>query len=155
MKNKEVLRYRERLLAGIVSAADGFCAACRAVADPHDTQPGGWTVHQLAAHTRDVHLQVYGMRMRRTLAEDEPVFPNFDAEAWMAEHYDAAEPLDAILNQFKADVDDLAAVFSTLPPEAWSRLSRHETQGERTLQIWAERALAHIREHWDTVTKVG
>lgn len=155
MQKKEILRYRERLLAELAEVADGFCSACRATAEPLKEQPGGWTVHQLASHTRDVQLHVYGMRIRRTMNEDAPDFPNFDADAWMAEHYRAAEPLETILSQFKADVDELLELLPGLPDAAWSRLSRHETQGERTLQIWVERALAHIREHWDTVKGIA
>jgi len=52
-------------------------------------EKGGWNVHPLAAHTRDVDKLVYGMRARRTLEEDNPLFENFDGDAYMAEHYDA------------------------------------------------------------------
>jgi len=41
-----------------------------------------------------------------------------------------------------------------LPTEAWSRVSCHEKLGENlTLQLWVERALAHVEEHLETVRK--
>ncbi len=152
MQNKELTKYREDLINQLRTVSDGFCEACRKVADPHrKLETSGWTVHQLASHTRDVQKYVYGMRIRKTLSEDAPFFPNFDADEWMAKHYRHDEPLESILGEFQADMNELLAILPGLPVKAWSRLSRHETQGERSLQAWVERCLAHIQEHWSSV----
>ena len=66
----------------------------------------------------------------------------------MAEHYDTNEPLDEMLDEFVKNVEALNDYLTTLPPEAWSRESRHVTFGGGfTLQTWIERNLAHIEEH--------
>ena len=91
---KELIEYRTKLIARLVEAAREFRLACLAVQDvtiPLDA--GGWTVHQIAAHTRDVDKLVYGARARRTAAEHNPEFQNFDGEAYMARHYASSEPL--------------------------------------------------------------
>jgi hypothetical protein len=88
------------------------------------------------------------MRARKTIEEDNPLFENFDPEAWMAAHYDPKEPIKNMLEQFQSNVNDLCGVLSALPVEAWSRVSRHDTIGdELPLQLWVERGLAHIEEH--------
>jgi hypothetical protein len=146
--HNELYEYRAKLLARLVAAAGEFCTACRQVQDPfHPLTPDGWNVHQIAWHVRDVDQQVYGMRLRRAVNEEHPVFKNFDGDAWMAEHYDPSVPLEQILNEFLTSIYALAGWLSSLPPAAWSRPTRHEVYGEFAMQTWAERGLAHIEEH--------
>ncbi len=151
----ELLEYRMNLMERLGSAANEFRAACLAVPDPHaPLEEGGWNTHQIAVHLRDADRLVYGLRTRRTEMEDNPEFPNFDAEAYMAEHYDATESLSGVLNGFVESVEALVELLRALPVEAWSRLSRHTTLGSGfTLQIWVERNLGHIKEHLETVKK--
>lgn len=145
---KELFEYREKLIARLGEAAGEFCEACKAFKNPFETVEGDWTVHQIAAHTRDVERFIYGQRIRRTLGEENPEFTRFDADAWMAEHYDKDEPLDKMLAEFLAGVQDVCEMLGNMPQEGWSRLSRHESLGgELTSQLWVERSLAHIEEH--------
>ena len=151
---KELNEYRSNLIGRLVSTAQEFRAVCLAAPDAFAPLDDGWNVHQIAAHTRDVNDLVYGLRARRTAEEDNPEFPNFDGEAYMAEHYNAVEPLKEMLDGFVAAIESLAKRLGELPPEAWSRTSRHAMLGSGfTLQTWAERGLAHIEEHLETVKK--
>lgn len=153
---KELLEYRARLLKRLAEAAAEFREACLAVSDPFAPLGDGWNVHQIAAHTRDVQRLVYGLRARRTIEEENPLFENFDGDAYMQEHYNAGEPLGELLDGFVADVTALVERLQALPAEAWSRESRHATLGSGfTLQRWVERALAHVEEHLQTVKQAG
>ena len=147
--------YRKNLIERLANAASEFRAASLAVKDPFaPLEEGGWNVHQIAVHTRDVDQLVYGLRARRTALEEDPEFANFDGEKYIAEHYNAGEPLNALLNGFVESVDSLVGMLRILPIEAWSRESSHATLGRRfTLQTWVECALAHIEEHLDAVRK--
>ncbi|HET9590626.1 MAG TPA: DinB family protein [Anaerolineales bacterium] len=150
---KELTEYRVNLVDKLASTAKEFRAACQAVKDPYaPLEENGWNVHQVAVHTRDVDKLVYGLRTRRTALEDNPEFQNFDGEAYMAEHYDAGESLDELLDGFVESVESLADYLRSLPTEVWSRESRHATLGsDFTLQTWVERELAHIQEHLEMV----
>lgn len=149
---KELLEYREKLIARVAEAAQEFSAACEAFGDPFTKAEGEWTVHQIASHTRDVDKMVYGERIRRTLKEENPEFKSFDADGWMAANYNKDESLAEILGDFAASINDLRKTLQAMPREAWSRQSRHETMGgELTLQLWVERNLAHIEEHLQTL----
>ncbi len=151
---KELLEYRVKLIARLGEAAREFRAACEAINDPFTKVEGEWTLHQIASHTRDVEKLVYGARIRQTLNENHPEFKSFDADDWMATHYNKEETLAGILGEFSSNVEDLCKTLRDLPQEAWSRESRHETMGgELTLQLWVERSLAHIEEHWQAVRK--
>jgi len=145
---KELYEYRDKLLGRMREATDEFCEACKAFADPFTPAEEGWSVHQIAYHVRDVNREVYGMRIRRTVSENNPLFKNFDPDGWMAVHYNREETIEKILSDFTVEMGELYDMLSNVPPEAWSRTSTHEALGpDLTLQLWAERSLAHIEEH--------
>ncbi|HEX5942211.1 MAG TPA: DinB family protein [Anaerolineales bacterium] len=152
---KELAEYRANLMKRLEEAVDEFRAECLTVDDPYAPLAiDGWTVHQIAAHTRDVDKLVYGSRARRTAMEENPEFPNFDGEAYMSANYHANAPLDEVLDSLVENVRALVKWLRTLSPEAWSRVSRHTTLGrDLTLQTWVEKDLAHIEEHLGAVKK--
>jgi hypothetical protein len=152
---KELEEYRANLINRLLDTARAFRNECLAVQDIYTPlEPGGWNVHQIAAHTRDVDQFVYGLRIRQSALEDNPEFPSFDGEAYMAEHYNAQEPLSELLNGFVQSIEALVEYLRSLPRQAWSRLSRHTTLGRGlTLQSWVEKNLAHISEHLEEVQR--
>lgn len=152
---RELKEYRTNLINRLVGAGHEFRGACLAAQDAYaPLEPGGWNIHQIAAHTRDVDKLVYGWRARKTVEESNPEFQNFDGEAYMAKHYTREEPLKNILDEFVAQVESLAETLRELPPEAWARESSHIMLGRGiTLQTWVEKDLAHIEEHLKTVRK--
>ena len=152
---KELKEYRTQLINKLGAEAKDFRTACLGAKDPFaPLDEGSWNVHQVAAHTRDVDKLVYGFRAQRTAQEDNPEFQNFDGDAYTREHYSADEPLQEILDSLVQNIEALAVMLRDLPPEAWSRVSRHAKLGNGfTLQTWVERGLAHIEEHLETVQK--
>ena len=145
---EQLAEYRTRLLDRLEESAREFRAAVQSAKDAKLVHAEEWSAHQIAVHTRDVEKMVYGARIRRSIAEDNPTFENFDGDTWMSEHYDANEPLASILDELVDSVSQTVAALRTLPPETWMRPSRHETYGGGfTTQTWVERSLAHIEEH--------
>ena len=154
---RELAEYRLYLMKRLQDAANEFRAECLKVSDPQASlDADGWTVHQIAVHTRDVDELVYGLRARRTVMEQNPEFPNFDGETYMSANYRASDPLDKVLSRLVQNVQSLVEWLQSLPPEAWSRVSRHMTLGsDLTLQSWVEKDLAHIEEHLKTVRRLN
>ena len=155
---EQLLEYRQSLIERYEAAARQFREAVEtATRSTVQKEAQAWSVHQIAAHTRDVEKMVYGARIRRTLKEENPLFENFDGDAWMEKHYRADESLASMLDELTDSVRTNAALLRELPSEAWTRESRHETYGGGfTAQTWVERALAHLEEHLKTVReKVG
>ncbi|HLO31609.1 MAG TPA: hypothetical protein VK249_20825 [Anaerolineales bacterium] len=153
---KELTEYRRKLMERLAEAAQEFRSACLAIGDPYAPfEKDGWNVHQIAVHTRDVDELVYGLRASQTAMEDNPEFPNFDGNTYMAEHYDGSEPLSEVLDGFVENITVLIELLRVLRSEAWSRVSRHATLGKGiTLQTWVEKDLAHIEEHLETLRKI-
>ena len=152
---KELKDYRQSLMDKVVNTAKDFHEASLAIEDPYKPlEEGGWNIHQMAVHTRDIDKLVYSVRARRTVEEDNPEFQSFDGDSYMAEHYNAKEPLSEILNELVENIESLIKMLRTLPEEAWARRSRHATLGSGfTLQTWVERSLAHIEEHLESIKK--
>ena len=144
--------YRNHLLDRLEESAREFRTSIQSANEAKPVHTNEWNAHQIAVHTRDVEKMVYGARIRRSIAEENPLFENFDGDTWMTEHYDANEPLTAILDELVDSVFQTVAALRALPHEAWTRASRHETYGEGfTTQTWVERSLAHIEEHLKTI----
>ena len=152
---KELTEYRQKLMDRLAQSAAEFRVACLAIRNPFEPlEPDGWNAHQVAVHTRDVDMLVYGMRARRTLVDDNPHFPNFDGEAYMAQHYDPNEPLVELLDGLGTSIRSLVDLLSSMPADGWSRLSSHETLGNGlTLQSWVEAGARHLEEHLATLKK--
>ena len=150
---KELNEYRTHLIDKLLASAKEFREVCLAVKEPFmPLEEGGWNVHQIAAHTRDVFQLVYGLRAKRTAEEENPKFQNFDGLGYAREHYEPSESLKAMLDGFVKNVEELVSRLRTFSAETWSRVSRHEKLGSGlTLQLWVERGLAHIQEHLETV----
>ncbi len=152
---KELFEYRTRLIEKLITTARDFREICLAVKNPFaPLEEGGWNIHQIAAHTRDVDKLAYGLRVRRTASEENPEFESFDGEKYAQEYYNPNEPLSDMLDGFVASIQSLVELLRELPVEAWSRESRHATLGSGfTLQTWVERSLAHIEEHAEAVKR--
>lgn len=150
---KELTEYRAKLTEKLEEVTQSFREECLKVMDPRaPLDATGWNVHQIAVHTRDVDELVYGLRVRRTAIEENPEFPNFDGESYMASNYNSSEQLHEILDSLVENVRSLVELLRGLPVEAWSRVSHHTTLGgDLTLQTWVEKDLAHIEEHLETI----
>jgi hypothetical protein len=108
---------------------------------------GGWSAHQRAVHVRDVETQAYVPRVHRMLAEEDPRLVDFDAEAFMGEHYSSVEPAAQIVQDVVQARQGVRRVLAFDDARAWSRTGRHPALGVCTLQAWVERAVAHLEEH--------
>ncbi len=110
-------------------------------------QPGEWSAHQVIFHVRAADEQAYGPRLMRILREDRPELEDHDEVAWMTDHYDPGESAQAVLQRWQAARQGWADLLQTAPAASWSRSGLHPFYGERTLQWWLERAVAHGEDH--------
>ncbi|HKZ44998.1 MAG TPA: DinB family protein [Anaerolineales bacterium] len=145
---EELLEYRQRMINRFAEAPALIDSAMAKIpAHNQSLEEGDWNAHQVITHMRDVNSQVYLPRLQRIMTESDPIFKNFDGDAWMVDHYDPHEPLGAILNELKEQCLSTAEWLHQLAPPSWNRNGIHPTIGTHTLQWWVERTLAHINEH--------
>jgi hypothetical protein len=147
---EELLEYRNRLIGRFAGQAEDLRLAIERFSQEalhSPLEPGGWTPHQVLAHVRDVETQAFRPRMLRILEQDHPTLEYFDEQAWMSEHYDAGEPIAALLAAFGKARESNPVLVKELPSQAWNRMAFHPHWGHRTLQWWVEYAVAHTDEH--------
>ena len=150
MPDDLLIDYRRRLLARYLQQPEEFAEHLAGLDDDvarKPIKPGEWSAHQVLFHAGSVDQQAYGPRLRRVLREDRPTLEDYDGDGWMAERYDPAEPIQFILERWHSVRQDHAAELAGAPPEDWSRTGLQPYWGERTLQWWVERAVAHADEH--------
>jgi hypothetical protein len=126
-----------------------------------DAGVGRWSCRALLAHLMDCEL-VYSYRIRRVLAEDGPVFENFDEDAFVD------SPLYGMRGRDPADTrGDTAvrtppgamaaaihtlrqmtgAVLYQLDPAEWERTGMHPTEGPMTLRELVSLHTWHLEHH--------
>ena len=146
----QLFEYRLRLLTQLEQQPAEVAALLAALPESAWYQPRsltGRSLHQLAAHVRDLETLAFLPRLRRIMTEDRPILEAFASHDWSSSGYRPDEPMTSILanwSQARAEVLDL---LPTVSQAAWSRTSFHSPSGPRTLQWWAERTLKHVREH--------
>ena len=155
---EELYAYRKNLLAslaGIVAELQQTAVSIPANAWHTPPAPGQPTPHHTLAHLRAVEAQAISVRLRRILDESEPYLPLFDDDGWMAAHYDPAEPVQSILDDYARLRQQELTWLQDLPPITWNRTARHPWWGVRALQWWVEQCLLVARQHLEQLAPAG
>jgi hypothetical protein len=118
-------------MPGELQSAARRLTAEAAVAAPAD---GGFSLVEQAWHLADLEREGFGARIRRLLAEKDPMLPDFDGARIAAERnyrgLSLAEGVAAFLAARTANV----ALLRSLPEGAWGRSGRQEGVGAITLR---------------------
>lgn len=113
---------------------------------------GEWSGLETLTHVRDVIVHVYGLRIRRLLYEDAPVFADFDEEGYRRASLARGESAEHLLDTIIAEHEQLARLLETLPDEQWARAGRHPTLGTMSIEFLAGRVGEHAEEHAAQIT---
>jgi hypothetical protein len=108
-----------------------------------------WSSLEYACHVRDVYRR-YRARIELMLAEDDPLFPNWDQdESAVADRYDEQHPAE-VVQELDTAADDLAVLLEGLDPAAWERPGRRSDGASFTVSTIA-RYMVHdpIHHLWD------
>jgi hypothetical protein len=82
-----------------------------------------WSSLEYACHVRDVFLR-YAQRIERMLAEDDPLYPNWDQDASaVAERYEEQDP-EMVVANLSAAAEALARLLEGLSASQWQRRGR-------------------------------
>lgn len=132
------------------SSADAVRRAVAGAA-PHQLgrppREGEWSALETLTHLRDVVVHVYGLRIRRLLYEDAPVFADFDDESYRRASLARGEAGTDLLDTVVAEHHQLARLLQALPDAEWSRQGRHPTLGVMSIEFLAGRVGEHAEEH--------
>jgi hypothetical protein len=138
---EELITYRQELLSALEADITLLARIEESVSSQEwyrplgDDQP---TPHYLLACLWIDDAQGFTPQIRRILDEEMPLLPDFDAEDWMADHYDLEEPAGIMIENFTSLRIWEVGLLCGLLPASWSRVARHPRWGVHTLQWWVE-----------------
>jgi hypothetical protein len=152
---EELLSYRENLLSALESVVRGLSKAVANMPGANQKQAilsGSNTPHYILFRLRELEIHFFAQQLPRFLAEECPILPIFDDQAWMADHYHPDEPITAIMEEVVKLRHDELDWLHKLPASGWSRLARHPWWGIHTLQWWVELQLDYSFQHLRLLT---
>ena len=139
-----VILERMRSSAGVVRRAVEAAPSGRFGQPPRE---GEWSALETLTHLRDVVVHVYGLRIRRLLYEEAPVFADFDEEGYRRASLAGGEGVVDLVDTVVAEHEQLARLLQALPDAAWSRQGRHPSLGAMSIEFLARRVGEHAEEH--------
>ncbi len=116
---------------------------------PHELAtpgPGDWSIAELVAHLLDSDL-VIADRMKRVIAEDEPVLLAFDENAWIRRLDSHAMPIHEAVSLFAANRHWMARILRRCPESDFPRFGMHSETGRKTLAELLAGAVGHLDHH--------
>ena len=148
---------QERREESLARYATGAAAVESAVAGASDAEldlrpPTGWTARQIVHHVADSESMAY-IRLRRLLADDEPVtIQGYDEPTWARRlHYD--RPIDASLAVVHAVRTASLELLRALTSDEWERRGRHTESGEYSVDMWLDIYAEHSHDHADQIRR--
>jgi hypothetical protein len=105
------------------------------------------TAVEQVCHVRDIEIDGYQQRIRRTLEEDEPLLPSLDTEALARERrYGKDDPAYALAT-FAAARSETLALLASITPEQLARRARFEGYGPLTFKSLIHYLCSHDQQH--------
>lgn len=138
----------ERFRTGYADVEDALAGMSDAELD-RPAPDGGWTARQVAHHLADSEATAY-VRLRRLIAEDEPLILGYDEPEYARRlHYD--RPIASSLAVLKAVRDASLELLESLGREDWERTGTHSESGPYSVERWLEIYAAHSHDHADQI----
>lgn len=107
---------------------------------------GKWSTLEVVAHLTDFE-PVYGDRMKRILAENEPTLFGGDPDKFAAKLAYQERDLETELCLIDCVRKQMATILRTVPEADFQRVGRHSEAGRLTLRTFLERITGHIPHH--------
>jgi uncharacterized damage-inducible protein DinB len=117
-------------------------------APPADGGPevGRWTIQQVVIHLADAEAALAD-RMRRVIAEDDPVLQAWDENKFAERLMYAEQSAEDAVALVALTRRQLGRVLQKLPDEAFERSGRHTERGRQTLAEILAMAVWHLNHH--------
>ncbi|HJV46771.1 MAG TPA: DinB family protein [Bacillota bacterium] len=115
-------------------------------------EEGKWTIYENVIHVVDADL-AYTERIKRVIAEDEPVFLPFDQDLWTKRLNYHECNIEDYLTLFRLSRETISSLLEGMAPELWTRSGK---KGEEviTLKQLVEALIGHVENHVRTIERL-
>ena len=141
----------------IVRYAQGYQAVADALAGASDAEldvrpgPGTWSARDIVHHLADSEM-TSAIRLRRLLAEENPVIVGYDQEEFARRlYYD--RPIATSLEAFRIAREVTTELLSRMTEAEWQRTGTHSESGPYSAERWLEIYAAHAHGHADQIRR--
>ena len=143
-----MVRYRD--------GAAEFRSAMAGVEDGElDQRPleGEWTVREIAHHLADSELNS-AVRLRRLIAEDEPVLQGYDEMEFVRRLHVTTRPIGSSIDAAEAARASTLTILEALTDHEWNRTGTHADQGPYSVEEWLRDYADHPWDHAEQARRV-
>lgn len=139
---------------------DGYRAVAEAVAGLTDAEldqrpgDGSWSAREVVHHLADSEM-TSAIRLRRLLAEENPVIAGYDEELFRRRLYYDSRPIAGSLAALKAARETTAEIVDRLTGAEWARAGTHSESGPYSVETWLEIYAAHGHEHAEQIRRAA
>jgi hypothetical protein len=143
----------------MVCYRDGGAAFRAAMADVQDGElderplEGEWTVREIAHHLADSELNS-AVRLRRLIAEDEPVLQGYDEMEFVRRLHVTERPIASSIEAAAAARASTLTILEAMTEDEWSRSGTHTDQGTYAVEEWLRDYANHPWDHAEQARRV-
>jgi hypothetical protein len=113
---------------------------------------GGWTPREVVHHTADSEM-TSAIRLRRLVAEDEPLIVGYDGDEFARRLRYRDRPIGPALDAIAAARSTTVQILGGLSAAEWSRTGTHTESGSYGVERWLEIYAEHCHEHADQIRR--
>ena len=106
-----------------------------------------FTAIEQLCHVRDIEIEGYQVRIRRTLEEAVPLLPSIDSETLARERGYGSADGHAVLAEFRVARERTVATIRALDPAQFERAAVFEGYGAVTLRALVHYLCSHDQQH--------
>ena len=104
-----------------------------------------WTPRMIAHHLADSEM-TSAIRLRRLIAEDDPVISGYD-EVGFAKKLTSDRPIEPSLEAMRWARESTAQILERLTEEDWQRAGTHSESGPYSVENWLTIYASHGHDH--------
>ena len=112
----------------------------------------GWTARQVVHHLADSEM-VSAMRLRKLIAETNPVIYGYDEQLYANSLWYSDRPLEPSLLAFRGARESTAALLEHLSEADWARQGWHTESGPYSVERWLEIYASHGFDHAEQIRR--
>jgi hypothetical protein len=149
MRQTERAELLDRYRAGAAEVDEALAGITDEELDRRPPEPDGWTARQVAHHLADSEAMAY-TRLRRLLADDDPVIAGYDEPVWAKRlHYD--RPIEPAVAVMRAVREASVQLLEAIDDAEWSRTGVHTESGPYSVEGWLRIYASHPHEHAEQI----
>ena len=116
----------------------------------HRPSDGGWTPREVVHHVADSEM-TSAVRLRRLIAEDDPLIVGYDGDEFARRLHYADRPIEPALAAVEGARATTVQILHGLTEDEWVRTGTHSESGPYGVEPWLEVYAVHCDEHADQI----